>query len=296
MAERVFLDGRLTLSGLPSVMAILNATPDSFSDGGRFASAEDAIRAGLMAADAGAAILDVGGESTRPRGTAYGAGATAVDEAEEARRVLPVIAGIRAADSAIPISIDTRKVEVARQALEAGADIVNVVTGLDPEPALLGLVAERRALLILNHCRGTPADTFQVSRFEDVVTEVARDLHEALSRAEAAGIDRSRVLLDPGLGFGKTPDQNFAILSRLEELTSRGQAWVFGASRKAFLNLQGRPPNERLPESLAAVAVIAEHARASGTPSLVRVHDVSETVRFLAVLRLGTARLQTPGR
>ncbi|MEO6327142.1 MAG: dihydropteroate synthase, partial [Thermoanaerobaculia bacterium] len=270
--------------------AILNVTPDSFSDGGRLPTLESAIAAGLAAAACGAAVVDVGGESTRPRGSTYGAGAGDVSSDEELRRVVPVIAGLRAASSSLPISVDTRKAEVAEAALAAGADIVNVVTGLEPEPRLLEFVARRRAAIILNHCRGTPSSTFEVSRFDDVVAEVARDLALASRRAQAAGISARQILLDPGLGFGKKAEQNIALLLGLARLASTEAPLTIGASRKAFLTSTGGrtgrtiPPEERLPESLAAAALAANHGREHAV--LLRVHDVDETVRFLRILAL----------
>jgi len=265
-------------------MAILNVTPDSFSDGGRLLEPGAAVAAGLSFADAGAALLDVGGESTRPRGVAYGAGANEVPAAEELARVLPVLEGIRAARPGIPISIDTRKSEVARAALDAGADVVNLVTGLDAPDDLLALVASRGAALVLNHCRGTPATTFAESFFgPSVVREVAADLTRARRRALWAGIRPEKVLLDPGLGFGKDAAQNFALLGGLGRLAPPGTPLVVGASRKAFLGtVDARPPDDRLPESLGAVA--AALRAAPDHPLLVRVHDVLETLRFLAVL------------
>ena len=274
------------------VMAILNVTPDSFSDGGLYERAEAAIAAGLRFAAAGAVLLDVGGESTRPRGAAYGRGASEVPVDEEVERVVPVVAGIRAADASIAISVDTRRTEVARRALDAGADVVNLVTGLDPPEGLLDLVAEREAAIVLNHMRGLPATTFEVSRFSpDVVADVAADLARARRRCLVAGVRPDRILLDPGLGFGKDAAQNFELLDRLPELAPEGTPLVVGASRKAFLgSLSGRPPAERLPESLAACAVAVERL-AGRNPLLLRVHDVEETLRFLAVIgRAGAAR------
>jgi dihydropteroate synthase len=275
----------LDFGSVGGVMAILNVTPDSFSDGGRLATPGSAIEAGLRFADAGAAILDVGGESTRPRGAAYGEGAGEVTPEEELARVLPVVEGIRAARPSIPISVDTRRVDVARRALDAGADVVNLVTGLDPPDGLLDLIVERDAAIILNHMRGVPSTTFEVSRFgRDVVADVAGDLARARRRALVAGLRPDRVFLDPGLGFGKTPAQNFALLAGLALLTPEGIPIVVGASRKAFLgSLSGRPPAERLPESLAACAVAVERLR-DRNPLLLRVHDVEETLRFLAAL------------
>ncbi|MGZ5426001.1 MAG: dihydropteroate synthase, partial [Thermoanaerobaculia bacterium] len=262
---------------------ILNVTPDSFSDGGRFASAEAAADEGARYADLGAAIVDIGGESTRPRGKAYGEGAREISAEEEERRVLPVLSSLRRKRPSIPISVDTRRFFVARAALDAGADVVNVVTGLDVPADLLELVARYGAALVLNHCRGTPSTTFEESSFQDVVHEVTADLAAARARAISAGIPEQRIFLDPGFGFGKTPDQNFALLGALDRLAPPGVPLVVGASRKAFLGaIAGRPASDRLPESLAAVALAA--AAATSRPVLVRVHDVAETLRFLAAL------------
>ena len=279
-----FASGRsLAFGSLPSVMAILNVTPDSFSDGGRFASAEAAAEEGARCADLGAAIIDIGGESTRPRGATYGAGATEIFLEGELARVLPVISRLRGLRPSVPISIDTRRAEVARAALDAGADLVNVVTGLGASDELLSTIAAGRAAVILNHCRGTPQTTFEESSFTDVVAEVAADLSAARARAISSGISEQDILVDPGFGFGKTPDQNFALLGALDRLAPPGVPLVVGASRKAFLGtVAGAPVNDRLPESLAAVAGAARLA--PRRPVLVRVHDVAPTIRFLAVL------------
>jgi dihydropteroate synthase len=263
-------------------MAILNVTPDSFSDGGRFGDARGAVDAGLAAADAGAAIVDVGGESTRPRGRTYGEGAHAVSADEELRRVEPVIRGLRSGRPSLAISVDTRKTEVARAALDAGASVVNVVSGLDVSDELLALVAERGAGLVLNHMRGTPETTFTVSLFGDVVQEVGADLAAARARAVAAGVPGPRVTVDPGFGFGKSPAESYTLLGHLTDLEPEGAPLLVGASRKGFLDAAGVPASERLPESLAAVALAARACEARDVT--VRVHDVAETVRFLGVL------------
>ncbi len=265
----------------PAVMAILNVTPDSFSDGGRFCSAESAAEEGARYADLGAAIVDVGGESTRPRGSAYGEGAREIPSNGEIARVLPVVSSLRRKRPSLPISVDTRRAEVARAGLEAGADVVNIVTGLDAPDDLLELVASRGAAIVLSHCRGTPSTTFEESSFQNVTLEVAQDLENARARAISSGIPAERILLDPGFGFGKKPDENFALLAHLADLAPAGTPLVAGASRKAFLgSVAGRPTSDRLPESLAAAAAAA---RASAThPVLLRVHDVEETIRFLA--------------
>ncbi len=273
----------LSFGTLPGVMAILNVTPDSFSDGGRFASAEAAAEEGARYADLGAAIVDIGGESTRPRGKTYGEGAREISSQEEIARVIPVLSSLRRRLPFLPLSVDTRRAEVARAALDAGADVVNVVTGLNPPDELLSTIATAHAAVILNHCRGTPQTTFEESSFQNVTLEVAQDLETARARAISAGISERKVFLDPGFGFGKTPEQNFELLGALDRLAPPGVPLVVGASRKAFLGAVGdRPSNDRLPESLAAVALAASAARAR--PVLVRVHDVDETVRFLAVL------------
>lgn len=271
----------LSLGPLPGVMAILNVTPDSFSDGGRFASAEAAAEEGARYAKLGAAILDIGGESTRPRGSAYGEGAREISANEEVGRILPVLSSLRRNLPSLPLSVDTRRASVARAALDAGADVVNVVTGLDASDELLSTIAAARAAVILNHCRGTPQTTFEESSFTDVIAEVAADLNDARERAISSGISGQKILLDPGFGFGKTPEQNFALLGALDRLAPPGVPLVVGASRKAFLGtIADRPVNDRLPESLAAVGLAAAAAR----PVLVRVHDVAETLRFLAML------------
>ena len=273
----------LSLGPLPGVMAILNVTPDSFSDGGRFASAEAAAEEGARYADLGASIIDVGGESTRPKGNTYGEGAREISSNEEIARVIPVLSSLRRKLSSLPLSVDTRRAEVACAALDAGADIVNVVTGLDVPAGLLELVARSGAAIVLNHCRGTPSTTFEESSFQNVTLEVSQDLERARSRAISSGISENKIFLDPGFGFGKTPEENFALLGALDRLAPPGVPLVVGASRKAFLRaITGRPANDRLPESLAAVALAAAAARTR--PILVRVHDIAETVRFLAVL------------
>jgi dihydropteroate synthase len=264
-------------------MAILNVTPDSFSDGGRFGSAEEAASEGTRFADLGASIVDIGGESTRPKGKAYGKGAQGISSNEEIARVLPVISSLRRKLPSLPLSVDTRKTEVASAALDAGADVVNVVTGLDVSDDLLRLVASRGAAIVLGHCRGTPSTTFEESSFSDVVAEVAADLAAARARAVSFGIPPEKILLDPGFGFGKKPDENFALLAHLADLAPPGTPLVAGASRKAFLGMvAGRPAIDRLPESLAAAAVAARAA--ANHPVLLRVHDVEETLRFLATL------------
>lgn len=261
----------LPFGRVPLVMGILNATPDSFSDGGVNLDAERAIETGLAMAAAGAAILDIGGESTRP-------GSAAVDVPTELRRVLPIIEGLRRS-SAICISIDTRKSEVARRALDAGADLVNDVSALRHDPKLVALIAELGVPVVLMHMRGEPATMQQEIHFDDLIGEIKAELSERIEAGVKAGIAREQIVIDPGIGFGKTFEQNLEILARAAEFRELGPLLI-GASRKAFVgHLTGRPAGrERAAGSLAAVAA-AYRAGAK----IVRVHDVAETVDFLKV-------------
>ena len=253
-------------------MGIVNVTPDSFSDGGVHFDRSKAIEAALRMESDGAAIVDVGGESTRP-------GSDAVSIDEELDRVIPVIEGIRKR-SDVRVSIDTRKAVVARAALNAGANVINDVSAMRHDPEMRRLAASHGVPVILMHMRGEPKTMQDNPQYDDVVTEVARELTEWRDDAIAAGVEPSRILVDPGIGFGKTFDHNLKILARCEELT-RVAPVVIGASRKAFIgHLTGRPSGaERVFGSLAAVA--AAHR---GGAAMVRVHDVRETVDFLKVL------------
>jgi dihydropteroate synthase len=258
--------------GRTLVMGVLNVTPDSFSDGGKYAAADAAVEHGLRLAAEGADLIDVGGESTRP-------GSPPVAAEEELRRVLPVVREL-ARRAAIPVSIDTTKAEVARAALDAGAEVVNDVSGLARDPCLGKIIAESGAAVCLMHMRGTPADMQQRATYSDVLGEVRDELLQALARARAAGVDDDHIALDPGLGFAKTPEHNLLLLRRLRELTQLGRPLVVGASRKSFLGkLSGKPAAERLVGSLAG-AVIAAWQGAS----IVRVHDVAATREALAVV------------
>ena len=267
----------LLLGGRPRVMGVLNVTPDSFSDGGVYLEPERAVERGLAMLDEGAALLDLGAESTRPGGGVYGAGAREVPADEEWARLQPVLAGLRRATAA-PLSVDTRKGEVARRALAEGADLVNdVAAGADP--ALLSAVAEAGCPLVLMHSRGERATMQRGIRFADPVGEVRAELAAAVGRARAAGVAEERLLVDPGIGFGKTAAQNLLLLRRLDDLAELGRPVLVGASRKSFLGaVTGAPPAERLAESLAAAAW-----GAAGGAAVLRVHDVAATARFLAV-------------
>jgi dihydropteroate synthase len=259
-------------------MGILNVTPDSFSDGGVHFDRGKAIESALRMEQDGASMIDVGGESTRP-------GSDAVSIEQELERVIPVIEGIRA-QSSVTISIDTRKARVAQAALDAGADIINDVSALRHDPELRTLAAQRGVPVILMHMRGEPRTMQENIHYDDVVDDVARELSEWRDDAIAGGIAEDQILIDPGIGFGKTFDHNLEILARCEELT-RIAPVVIGASRKAFIgNLTGQPAGPaRMAGSLSAVA--AAHR---GGATIVRVHDVRETVDFLKVLGAIEAR------
>ena len=257
--------------GRTLVMGIVNVTPDSFSDGGRFPDAAAAVEHGLRLAGEGADLLDVGGESTRP-------GALPVSAAEERARTEPVVREL-AKRAGVPVSIDTTKAEVAEAALDAGAEVVNDISGLQRDPRLGPLVAARSAALVLMHLRGTPADMQQRAQYDDLLGEVLIDLHLALGRALYAGVATSRVALDPGLGFSKTAEHNLLLLRRQRELLQLGRPLLCGPSRKSFIGkLTGRPPDERLAGTLAACTLSA----AAGA-SIVRVHDVRAAREALAV-------------
>jgi len=253
----------------PVLAGILNVTPDSFSDGGRFAGVEEAVRRGLALAEAGAHWVDVGGESTRP-------GAAAVPPEREAERVLPVVEELVAAG--VRVSIDTRRASVARLALAAGADVVNDVSGLR-DPEMVAVVAQAGAGAVVMHMRGTPATMQQHTHYDDVVTEVLAVLGERLNTARAAGIER--LWADPGIGFSKSAAQCAELVRRLPELSVLGVPLYVGASRKSFIgHITGvGEASERLPESLGVAA-----AAALAGAAVLRVHDVEATRRMLAVL------------
>lgn len=257
---------------MTSVLGIVNVTPDSFSDGGVHFDRGRAIESALEMERDGAAMVDVGGESTRP-------GSDAVSIDEELDRVIPVIEGIRKRSN-VPVSIDTRKATVAAAALDAGANVINDVSALRHDPEMLALAASRGVPVILMHMRGEPKTMQQNPQYDEVVSDVARELGEWRDAAVSAGVDASRILIDPGIGFGKTFDHNLELLARCGELAMVAPV-VIGASRKAFIgHLTGRAAGpERVSGSLAAVA-----AAYRGRAAMVRVHDVRETVDFLKVL------------
>ncbi len=256
----------------PRLMGIVNVTPDSFSDGGRFVAPQAALDHARQLIVEGADMLDIGGESTRP-------GAAPVGEAEEIARVVPLIAAIRA-ESAIPISIDTMKPDVARAAVAAGADLWNDVAALGFAPDSLATAAELGCEVCLMHMRGEPRTMQDDPRYDDVVGEVEAWLLARAEAAMAAGVARERILLDPGLGFGKTTAHNLAMLAATPRLASHGYPLLVGASRKRFIAAldPGAAADERLGGSIAAALRAAD-----GGAAVLRVHDVRPTRQALAV-------------
>ncbi|MBA4067516.1 MAG: dihydropteroate synthase [Isosphaera sp.] len=264
-------DRTLDLGRRPLVMGIVNVTPDSFSDGGRFLDPAAAAAHGLKLAADGADLLDVGGESTRP-------GAEPVPVDEELRRVVPVVAEL-ARHAAVPISVDTMKPEVARACLEAGAAVVNDVGGFR-DPRMVAAAAEHRAGVVVMHMQGDPQTMQLDPRYADVVREVGEFFEERLRALAASGIPTDRVCLDPGIGFGKTMDHNFELLANLGAFARLGRPVCLGVSRKGVIGqVCRRPRGERLAGSLA----VACFAAARGEAHVLRVHDVAET-RDAAVL------------
>ncbi len=253
----------------PKLMGVVNVTPDSFSDGGRYLDPAAAVAHGVELLAQGADLLDVGGESTRP-------GAEEIGAEEEMRRVLPVIEGLAGEAT---VSIDTSKAEVARAALGAGASIVNDVTALGHDPEIAGLCAERGAILILMHMQGDPRTMQENPAYDDVVDDVKAFLAERTEAAVAAGLPEERIWLDPGIGFGKNLDHNLELLRRLGELRELGRPLVVGTSRKSFIGkIDGSPVGERVGGTIASSVLSA----AEGAEVL-RVHDVAEAAQATTV-------------
>jgi dihydropteroate synthase len=263
--------GTLDLTRRTALMGIINVTPDSFYDGGKRFDPGKAIADGIDLVEGGADILDVGGESTRP-------GARPVSADEELERVLPVVRGLRRALTA-PISIDTYKARVAEAALGEGADIVNDISALRFDPRMVGVVATERIPMVLMHMQGTPRTMQAEPRYGDVLQEVKDFLVVQIHAAMAAGVERENIIIDPGIGFGKTLAHNLTLLRGLPALAALGQPLLVGASRKAFIGkLLGAEPGERLEGSLAAAV-----AAAFGGAHILRVHDVKETFKAIRV-------------
>jgi dihydropteroate synthase len=267
VGERVF---NVSRQGL--IMGVLNVTPDSFSDAGKFFELEKAIERGVKMAAEGADIIDVGGESTRP-------GAEPVAAGEELRRVIPVIEKLRAKID-VPISIDTSKVEVARAAIHAGASLVNDVTGGRGDEGMLPLIAETKSAFLIMHMQGTPRTMQNQPQYKDVVLEVADFFRQQYARAIVCNIDPMTIAFDPGIGFGKTLDHNLELLAQLERLRANDRPLVVGVSRKSFLGklADSQEMKDRLGPAVALTALL----RARGA-DVFRVHDVKENVNALRV-------------
>jgi len=267
-----FADGeQLEFGGRTRVMGILNMTPDSFYDGGRFLEPEAALEASRRMVEEGAELLDVGGESTRP-------GAAPVPAKEEIRRVLPLVEAIKA-KLGVRVSVDTTKAQVAARAIEAGADMINDVSAL-ADPDMLPLLADTRVPVVVMHMRGSPRTMQEDTHYEDLVSEVTGFLRKNVERAVAAGLCGDKIIVDPGIGFGKSPVGNLLILRELETLRSIGRPILVGASRKSFIGaVLDLPVTERLEASLAIVAL----ATWKGA-HVIRVHDVAETLRVVRMI------------
>tara|TARA_B100000214_G_scaffold356176_1_gene314580 strand:+ start:335 stop:1159 length:825 start_codon:yes stop_codon:yes gene_type:complete len=254
------------------VMGILNVTPDSFSDGGRYTKANIAVDHAFKMIDDGADIIDIGGESTRP-------GSISVSKDEECTRILPVIESIKNINSKITISVDTYKASVAKKAIEAGADIVNDISGLTFDPDMIPLLYEEAKPVIIMHINGKPKTMQKNPTYDDLLKDVINFLKCQSDYAKESGIKNNHIILDPGIGFGKTFNHNFTLLKRLDEICNLGYPVMIGPSRKAFIgDVLDSPPDDRLEGTLATVvAGIINGAR------IVRVHDVKEVKRVVKI-------------
>ncbi|MCX8117238.1 MAG: dihydropteroate synthase [Desulfobacterota bacterium] len=254
------------------LMGILNVTPDSFSDGGLYFDREKAIAHGLRLVEEGADILDIGGESTRP-------GSRPLDSDEELRRVLPVIERL-AKEIPVPISIDTYKSEVARRAIEAGAEIINDISGLSFDPDLAKVAAKEGIPIVLMHIRGRPETMQKEVHYHSLWSEILRSLREAIRKAESVGVDPEQIIVDPGIGFGKNLEHNLLLIQSLPELRILGKPILLGPSRKSFIGkLLDAPPDQRLEGTLASIAIGAMKGA-----HILRAHDVREAKRTLVIV------------
>ncbi len=273
-----FSKGIFDLSSRTHIMGVLNVTPDSFSDGGKFFKLEDAVREGSKMAEEGADIIDVGGESTRP-------GSDPVPIQEELSRVIPVIRSLFKKTD-VPISIDTYKAKIAKQALDAGAQMINDISALRFDPEMKKIASEYKVHINLMHIKGTPKNMQKDPWYEDVITEITEYLRQSIQIAQEAGIDKEKIIIDPGIGFGKRLEDNLNILKNLKIFSILGCPVLIGCSRKSFIGkILDLPVEERLEGSLAALAVAVMNGA-----NIVRVHDVKESRRVAklvdAILRL----------
>jgi len=263
----------LNLAKKTAIMGILNVTPDSFYDGGRYTCQDEALRRVEQMIEEGVDIIDVGGESTRP-------GSERVSLKEEIKRVIPIIEKIRE-NFDVPISIDTYKAEVARQAIEVGANMVNDISGLRFDPKLKKVVAKCDVPVVITHIKGTPKDMQDNPQYRCLMGEIISYLRESIKMAEEAGISSDKIIIDPGIGFGKTTEHNLRIIKRLPELKSLGKPILIGASRKSFIgNVLKLPVSERLEGSLAIGSLSVFQGA-----NIIRTHDVKETRRVVDLIR-----------
>ena len=267
-------DYLLEFNGRTHLMGILNVTPDSFSDGGMFFDKKTAVDQGIRLADEGADIIDVGGESTRPR-------AEPVSLEEELKRVIPVIREL-AGEVDVPISIDTYKSEVAREAIEAGASIINDISGLRFDDRMAGLAAETGVALVVMHIKGTPRDMQVDPHYDDLLKEIGEYLSRSIEIAVEAGVKKENVIIDPGIGFGKRIEDNFILIKNLEYFRALGQPLLIGPSRKSFL---WKTLNVSTGETLEATAAASAASVLSGA-DLIRAHDVKEISKAIKIADL----------
>ncbi|MEW5798057.1 MAG: dihydropteroate synthase [Bacteroidota bacterium] len=274
--RKMIIDGKLfDFTKRTFIMGVLNVTPDSFSDGGKYIDPHRAVARAMQMIEEGSDIIDVGGESTRPRGM-YGEGAKKISAEEEVERVIPVIQKIRSSTDAV-ISIDTYKSTVAEEALRAGASIVNDISGLKFDPAVASVAARYNAALVLMHIQGTPETMQQNPTYADVVHEVKEELRQSIENAKSASVEN--IIVDPGIGFGKNLDHNLTLLKHLAEFQELGYPVLVGTSRKGFIGvLLDLPVDQRIEGTAASVAVAIMNGA-----QIVRVHDVKEMKRIAII-------------
>jgi dihydropteroate synthase len=267
-----FKTKKLDLSARTHIMGVLNVTPDSFSDGGKFFKSDDAVRQGMKMIEEGADMIDVGGESTRP-------GSNPLPTEEELSRVIPVIEAL-SKKTDVPVSIDTYKAEVARRGLDAGAQMINDISALRFDPKMKEVASEYKVPIVLMHIKGTPKEMQKDPSYEDVIAEIKEYLRQSIKIAQDAGIAREKIIIDPGIGFGKRLRDNLNILKNLKEFSILGCPILIGCSRKSFIGrVLDLPVEERSEGSLAALAVAVMNGA-----NIVRVHDVKESKRAVSLI------------